>query len=336
MQRDETHQELLVSGLNWVPETTYTSQSPFVQAEYRLGPVMLTGGLRYEHGELEVDDYVTLPTYGSRQRTRRQADHQRDAAQRRRGVGNHRRVQGVRIVFGRLYRRRYRPRPACDQHSDGQSVDNLVDLSPVVADNREIGIDYDDGRWLAHLAAYWSDSDLGSLLVRDPATNNYNVSRQKTKIEGIEANVSFRITDGSRIGLGYAHSEGRYDRNQDGRVDTDLEGINISPDRATAFWEQNWHERFSTRLQASHSFDRDFDRLGTQVAHFDGYTTLDLQARIALPVGDLNLGIENLLDEQYITYYSQTSYPPNTLTPVTDDYFAGRGRVLNVNWSHHF
>ncbi|HJW45652.1 MAG TPA: TonB-dependent receptor, partial [Lysobacter sp.] len=335
VQRDETYQELLVSGLNWVPETTYTSQSPFVQAEYRLGPVMLTGGFRYEHGQLEVDDYVTLPTYGSRQ----VRGGKPTTSETLPNVGA---VWEINDAF-KAYASYSEGYTVADIgrvlraiNTDGQSVDNLVDLSPVVADNREIGIDYDDGRWLAHLAAYWSDSDLGSLLVRDPATNNYNVSRQKTKIEGIEANLSFRITDGSRIGLGYAQSEGRYDRNQDGRVDTDLEGINISPDRAIAFWEQNWHERFSTRLQASHSFDRDFDRLGTQVAHFDGYTTLDLQARIALPVGNLNLGIENLLDEQYITYYSQTSYPPNTLTPVTDDYFAGRGRVLSVNWSHHF
>jgi iron complex outermembrane receptor protein len=328
VQRDETSQELLVSGLNWVPRTTYTSQSPFVQAEYTLGPVMFSGGLRYEHGELQVDDYVTLPTYGSR--LVKGGKPSTDETLPNFGV-----VWNITDAFkayasysegytvadiGRVLRAINKP---------NQSVERLVDLSPVVADNREIGLDYDDGRWLAHVAAYWSDSDLGSLLVYDPVADNYNVSRQKTKINGIEANLAFQINQASRVGVGYAESEGRYDRNLDGRVDTDLEGINISPDRATAFWEQNWTEAFATRLQASHSFDRDFDRLGTTVARFDGYTTVDLQARIGLPVGQLNLGIENLLDEQYITYYSQT-------TPSNEDYLAGRGRVFNASWSYRF
>jgi iron complex outermembrane receptor protein len=122
---------------------------------------------------------------------------------------------------------------------------------------------------------------------------------------------------------------GRYDRNLDGRVDTDLEGINISPDRATLFWERTWMANFATRLQASRAFDRDFDRLGNEVASFNGYTTVDLQARIGLPLGALSVGIENLLGEQDISYYSQT-------TPSNDDYVAGRGRVLSAAWSHRF
>ena len=218
----------------------------------------------------------------------------------------------------------------------GQRVDNLVDLQPVIASNQEIGLDYDSGRWLVHLAAYWSDSDLGSRLAFDNATQSYNVVRERTEINGIEGNVALRFSDAGRVGLAYATTDGRYDSNGDDRVDSDLPGINISPDRVTGFWEQTWTAAVSTRLQASHSLDREFDLRGTQVASFDGYTTVDLQASFQLPLGALNVGIENLFGEQYITYYSQTSYPPNTLTPVTDDYFAGRGRVLSVNWSHHF
>ena len=46
-------------------------------------------------------------------------------------------------LIGRVLRAINRP---------GQDVDQLVDLSPVVADNREIGMDYDDGRWSGY---YW-------------------------------------------------------------------------------------------------------------------------------------------------------------------------------------
>lgn len=326
--QDTTAQELIEAGLDWVPETTYSSVSPFVQLAWTLGDVSLVGGLRHERGELDVDDYVTLPVYGAQQvdggnpktsETLGNAGITWQATDALAFYGSY--AEGYTVAdIGRVLRAINVP---------GQDVDSLVDLSPVVADNREIGLDYDDGRWSAHLAAYWSDSDLGSLLVYDAATDTYNVRRQKTEIRGLEGNVALRLASGDRLGLAYARTEGRYDRDQDGRVDTDLEGINISPDRATVFWERAWTDTVATRLQASHAFDRDFDRLGTQVASFDGYTTLDLQARIGLPMGTLSVGIENLLGGQYISYYSQT-------TPSNDDYVAGRGRVLSVAWSHRF
>ncbi|MGH8030971.1 MAG: TonB-dependent receptor [Luteimonas sp.] len=329
LQRDTTYQELVRSGLNWVPETEYTSVSPFVQLEYRIADrVTLSGGLRHERGELSVDDYLTLPVHGTQQveggkpKTRETLPNLgmvwelTDALKLYASYAEGYTVADV----GRVLRAINVP---------GQRVDDLVDLSPVIADNRELGLDYDDGRWVAHLAAYWSDSDLGSLLIYDPVTDSYNISRQPTEIRGVEGNLALRFSDAGRVGVGYATADGRYDRNLDGRIDTDLEGINISPDRATAFWEQTWTPAFTTRLQASHAFDRDFDQHGVRVAEFDAYTTLDLQARIALPVGALNLGIENLLDARYISYYSQT-------TPSNDDYVAGRGRVLSASWAYRF
>lgn len=328
LARDTTAQELLEVGLDWVPKTTYASVSPFAQLQWNLGDLSLVGGLRHERGELEVDDYTTLPIYGSQlvrggnpetRETLGNAGITWQATDALAFYGSY--AEGYTVAdIGRVLRAINVP---------GQDVDNLVDLSPVVADNREIGLDYDDGRWSAHLAAYWSDSDLGSLLVYDAATDTYNVSRQKTEIRGIEGNVALRLGEADRIGLAYARTEGRYDRNLDGQVDTDLEGINISPDRATAFWERSWTEGVATRLQASRAFDRDFERFGARVAAFEGYTTLDLQARFALPVGALSVGVENLLGEQYISYYSQT-------TPSNDDYVAGRGRVLSLAWSHRF
>lgn len=328
LQQDTTSQVLLASNLAWVPETTYTSASPFAQLQWTLGDVSLVGGLRHERGELDVDDYVTLPVYGAQRvaggnpetrETLPNAGIVWQATDALAFYGSY--AEGYTVAdIGRVLRAINRP---------GQDVDRLVDLSPVVADNREVGLDYDDGRWSAHLAAYWSDSDLGSLLVYDPATDNYNVSRQRTEIRGVEGNVALKLSPADRLGVAYARSEGRYDRNQDGAVDTDLEGINISPDRATLFWERRWSEAIATRLQASQAMDREFERFGTRVASFEGYATVDLQATIALPVGQLAVGLENLFGEQYVSYYSQT-------TPSNDDYVAGRGRVLSVAWSHRF
>ena len=329
LARDTTSQELIRAGLDWVPETTYESWSPFVQAEWWLtDTLMLTGGLRHERGKLQVDDYTTIPANagGSRfveggspttSETLPNIGLVWEATDALKLYASY--SEGYTVAdIGRVLRAINQP---------DQRVDSLVDLSPVVADNREIGLDYGDDRWLAHLAAYWSDSDLGSRLAFDPATATYNVARERTEIRGIEGNLAFRFSEAGRIGLGYATTHARYDSDGDGHVDSDLPGINVSPDRVTAFWTQAWTPGFDTRLQAGRAFDRDFDSSDND---FDGYTTVDLLGRFRLPLGTLSIGIENLLGEQYIAYNSQT-------TPPRDDtYTAGRGRVLTLGWSHRF
>jgi iron complex outermembrane receptor protein len=329
--RDKTYQELVAAKLKWVPETQYESWSPFVQAEWWVADkIMLTAGVRHERGELKVGDFNTIPANAGGSRFVRGG-----TPKTRETLPNYGIVfeatdslkfyasysEGYTVAdIGRVLRGITTP---------NQSVDKLVDLSPVVSDNREIGVDFDNGRWLAHLAAYWSDSDLGSRLQFDRNTQSYFVVRERTEIRGLEGNVAFQFSDAGRVGVGYARGKGRYDSDGDDRVDSDLPGVNISPDRVTAFWDQTWNDRFSTRLQGSHAIDRDFDAKGVRVASADGYTTVDLQGRFKLPLGQLNVGIENLFDEQYITYYSQS-------TPRNDTYVAGRGRVFNLSWSHRF
>jgi iron complex outermembrane receptor protein len=331
LARDTTRQELVRAGLDWVPETTYESVSPFLQAEWRVADrLLLTGGLRHERGRLEVDDYTTIPAnaggsrfvQGGSPRTSELLPNVGavwEATPALKLYASY--AEGYTVAdIGRVLRGITQP---------GQRVDSLVDLSPVIADNREVGIDYDDGTWQAHLAYYRSDSDFGARLAFDTATQTYNVVRERTEIEGVEANAAWAFMPTGRVGVAYAGTHARYDSNGDDRVDSDLPGINVSPDRATAYWTQAWSPAFSTRLQASRALDREFDRRGVTVARFDGYTTVDLQARVGLPVGALTVGVENLLGEQYVTYYSQS-------TPRNDTFVAGRGRVLTLAWTHAF
>lgn len=328
LTRDTTEQRYLAADITYVPPTTYESVSPLVQAEYRIGDLLFTGGMRHERARLRVDDYMTIPRNGSQlvaggapeyTRTLPNAGVVWEATRALKLYASY--AEGYTVAdIGRVLR---------GIKKAGQDVDDLVDLTPVVADNREIGLDWDGGRWLAHVAAYRSDSDLGSLLIYDPATKAYNVQRQATAIHGIEANIAYRITDAARLGLAHARTEGRYDSNGDDSTDSDLAGINISPDRTTGYWEQDWTPRVSTRLQGSVSEDRDFEYRGLPAGSFDGYAVFDLQARIAFDAGTLNLGIENLLDRRYISYFSQT-------TPADDDYNAGRGRTLTASWTFRF
>ena len=326
--RDTTEQRYLAANITYVPPTTYESLSPLVQAEYRVGDLLFSGGLRHERARLDVGDFVTIPRNGSQHVAGGAPEYTEtlpnfgvvwEASDALKLYASY--AEGYTVAdVGRVLRGIKVP---------GQDVDELVDLTPVVADNREIGLDWDDGRWLAHVAAYWSDSDLGSLLIFDAPNNTYNVQRQATAIRGIEANLAFRLSDATRLGLAHARAEGRYDSDGDDAPDSDLAGINISPDRTTGYWEQDWTPRVSTRLQGSVSADRDFDFRAAPAGHFDGYAVFDLQARIAFDAGTLSLGVENLFDRRYITYFSQT-------TPADDDYNAGRGRTLAASWNVRF
>lgn len=329
--RDTTHQALVEAGLDWVPETTYESWSPFVQAEWWLAEsVLLTGGLRYERGTLQVDDFTTLPSYNGGQFVEGGEPDSSDVLPNIGLVWEASDALKLYASYSEGYTVADIGRVLRGINQPGQQVDSLVDLSPVVADNRELGLDYDNGRWLAHLAYFWSDSDLGSRLAYDNITQTYNVARERTEIQGVEGNLAYRFEQGMRVGLAYAATRGRYDSDGDDKVDSDLPGINVSPDRLTAFWDVPFTSTVNIRLQASKAFDREFDYRGQrQPAAFDGYTTVDLLTRVQLPVGVISAGVENLFNEQYVTYYSQS-------TPRPDTYVAGRGRVLTLTWSNRF
>ena len=328
--RDTTRQAMVRSGLDWVPETSYTAISPFVQGEWRIGEsLLLSGGLRHERGKLSVDDFTTLPSYNGGQAVQGGI---RESSETLPNIG----LVWEASDFLKLYASYSEGYTVADIgrvlraiNTPGQRVENLIDLTPVVSDNREIGMDFDNGRWSTHLAYYESLSELGSRLAFDRVSQTYNVVRERTEIQGIEGNLAFRPTDATRVGVLFALTRGEYDSNGDDKVDSDLPGINVSPDRIGAFWEQQWRDGFSTRVQANQARDRTFDRRGVQVASFDGYTTLDASARFGLPIGQLSVGIENLTNRQYVTYYSQS-------TPRNDTYTAGRGRTLTLGWNHRF
>ncbi|MGO4778597.1 TonB-dependent receptor, partial [Lysobacter sp. 2RAB21] len=147
--RDKTYQELVVAKLKWVPQTQYESWSPFVQAEWWISDkVMLTGGVRHERGTLEVADFTTIPANAGGSRFVRGG-----SPKTRETLPNYGIVfeatdalkfyasysEGYTVAdIGRVLRGITTP---------NQSVDTLLDLSPVVSDNREIGVDFDNGLW---------------------------------------------------------------------------------------------------------------------------------------------------------------------------------------------
>ena len=131
------------------------------------------------------------------------------------------------------------------------------------------------------------------------------------------------------FGGSYAALDGQSDSNGDGELDRDLNGANISPDRLL-LWGEYETGPVALRVQAQTFLKRDFE--GEPAANgFEGYAVLDAVARYEAGFGTVSLGVQNLLDEQYISYFSDTQGPTDNLR-----YFAGRGRTATLTLTRSF
>ncbi|MEM9556075.1 MAG: TonB-dependent receptor [Acidobacteriota bacterium] len=325
--RDESAQILDRSGREWVPETLFETLSPFVQLNVDLGDrVSLSGGARHEDASLEVDDYTTI------------------------AAANSTFVSGGEPTFDdTLFNVGLIVRPAQDWtfygaynesftmpdvgrvlravNIPGLDVDSLITLTPVITDNVELGIEYSGRRLSARASAFESTAENGALLAANPQ-GIFDVIRQRTEIEGVELSLELLLNERFSIAANYAFTDGEFDSDGDDSVDTDLDGLNIGPDRLNVSLDGRFTDRLGGYVQLSHFFDRDFDGPAARPGRdFDGYTLVDVSLSLDIPVGQLRFGLENLLNEDYFTYFAQTE--PNARA---DTFFKGNGRTFGLSW----
>nr|WP_295711066.1 TonB-dependent receptor [uncultured Halomonas sp.] len=326
---DETSQMLVQTGRTYVPESRYRNLAPFLQGQFKLAePLTLHAGVRHEHAELEVDTFQTIDrsnitqdnvTVGggnpSFNETLYNAGVTYQATDWAQLYASYSEGFGMPDV-GRVLRGIGTP---------GQDVDTLLQLQPIVTDNREIGARFDWDDYGLEISYYESNSDYGQRLTEQ--NGSWVGSREKTEIQGVEITGDMQVADKHDLSLSYAHTEGKSDQDGDGSVDTKLTGINIAPDTLKLGWSAAWNERVSTRLQGSYYFDRSVD---DSELDFDGYGLVDASLAYRLPAGRVSVGIENLTDEDYITYYSQAAR-------ISDEYyFTGRGRTFTLGYQLDF
>ncbi|MBB3059621.1 TonB-dependent receptor [Microbulbifer rhizosphaerae] len=326
---DETWQQLVQTSRAWVPETRYENIAPYAQLEFTgIERLAITAGLRREISKLKVDDFTTLASYGSQFVEGGEPKFSETLG----NIGATYQFNDVWRVFANYAEGYSMPdvgRVLRGIDMPGQDVETFLNLKPILTENREAGVDFSLEKFAGQLAYYRSDSDFGQRLQAD-ADGIYSVKREKTEIDGWEFRGQWFVTESNTLELRYAESDGLYDSNQDGRVDSDLDGRNIAPNRANLSWTSNWSDRLSTRLQANFLLDRDFENsAGETASEFDGYTTIDLSANLAALGGDFTLGLQNLTNEDYFTYYSQTAGNDGRN-------FKGLGRSVNLSYSRLF
>ncbi|MGQ2931775.1 MAG: TonB-dependent receptor, partial [Sphingopyxis sp.] len=204
---DKTEQALIATGRVWVPPSDFRSLAPFGQANLKLfdGLVRLAGGVRWENVKIKIDDYHTLAsttfvacsatvttncgaaTYGGV-----------DVA------GGKPKFQDLLINGGMIVEpwagiRAYASyaegftvpdigRITRAVNRTGVDLDSFLDISPIVSNNREIGIELKRGPLDASATYFWSSSDKGQLLIARP-DRIFDVQRQRVEIEGLELNL---------------------------------------------------------------------------------------------------------------------------------------------------
>lgn len=344
---DKTQQRLIATNRVWVPPADFRSLAPFVQANLKLfdGLVRVAGGARWENVQIKIDDFHTLA----------QTTQTLPVGQRYWGgvdvAGGKPKFDDLLINGGIIFApwdgiRAYASyaegytapdvgRITRSINLTGIDIDSYLAIEPIVSNNREIGVEVKRGPFDGSATYFWSSSDKGQLLV--PGTGrNFDVQRQRIEIQGIEINLrSETPIPGLKLGIGYAHIDGRYDSNTDGRVDTDLDGVNISPDRVNLSIIYN-RGPVSAILQTQYYLSRSFhaDAGVKQLDNdnnFGGYAITDASVRYQTGLGGIRLSVQNLFDKFYIDYSSDTRLPTDNLA-----YFAGRGRSFTLSWDYNF
>ena len=361
---DKTEQRLIATNRVWVPPAEFRSLAPFAQTNLKLfdGLVRVAGGARWENVQIKIDDYHTLAS------TTFVACSPRLPAGTPCGNSTYGGVavaggkpkfddlllnggvivepwEGVRAYasYAEGYTAPDVGRIARSVNATGIDIDSYLAIEPIVSNNREIGVEVKRGPIDASAAYFWSSSDKGQLLVPGLG-RNFDVQRQRIEIQGIEINLrSETPIDGLKLGIGYAHIDGRYDSNADGKVDTDLDGVNISPDRVNLSATFN-RGPLSAIVQTQYFLSRRFQgparaaddanplrplKLGDN--DFGGYHVTDASIRYQTGFGSLRFSVQNLFDKFYIDYSSDTRLPTDNLA-----FFAGRGRTFTLSWDYSF
>lgn len=322
---DEGKQDMYGTGRTFVPESKYRNLSLFTQGEYKLlDNLAVHGGVRRENADLKVDSYRTLAAYKNTF------------------------VEGGKIKFNETLLNAgvvFTPvkdasifasysegfglpdigRALRSINTPGQSVGSMRTLEPILTDGVEIGTRLRRGAWDLEASYYRSDSDFGARVV--PVNGVFTMSREKTRLQGVDVSVGLRINAAHKANLAYAYTKGRYDSDSNGSLDAKLDGLNVAPNRLIASWSAKWSDKLASFIQLQHAFHQSFD---DPAKDFSGYTLADASLNVKLPQGELRLGVANLFDRQYITYYSQSAL----VEPAR--YFAGRGRTVTVAYALGF
>lgn len=336
-QKDVTSQPL-VDGRIWVPEMDMFNLAPFAQAKLTLfDKVVLKGGVRYEKINIGVDDYATLP---SRNTTTGAVTPSMNVK------GGDLKYDAVVSNVGLRYNLSDYFSPYVS-FSQGFSVSDIglvlrsarvndiakINTEAVIVNNYEAGFVSKIKNFRIEATGYISKSGLGANSVYDNGA--FVVVRTPERIWGYELAADMQVTKTLQAGVSYTYTEGKVDADNDGKYngekDEYLPGQRISAPKITGHVDYTVipgklnvllqytgimkRDRFARN--SSNSYDpykapvKAYNLFNSSVGYNFNETT------------SLNLGIENMFNEDYFTARSQ-------FTASNDSYTKGKGAAYRL------
>jgi len=213
----------------------------------------------------------------------------------------------------------------------GFAIERDLQLTePQKVNNYEVGV---RGNWRtvqASLAAFYNSSDLGANLVT-LGVGRVEFVRAPQRNYGLEATVDVQPSRNWKVGSIFSWTEGENDEDSDGRY-LALNSSIIQPLKLTAYVENQTSPGWSNRLQALYVGNRDRAlNDGVDVVKINSYLTVDYISSVRLGRGDLQVGVQNLLNNQYYPAINQW------LGGFSDSlYAAGRGRSLTLGYKFNW
>ncbi len=343
--RDKTNQGLL-DGRLWVPNIEMTSWAPYLQSTFKLhDDWVLKAGLRYDDMQMNIDDYSTLP-YSPK------AD------------GNFTSsvdVNGGKLTFSNVAWNfgiryiKYDEFTPYLSYSQGFSIADLgvilrsavatdindINLKAAVTDNYEFGFMSKFRNVRFEAVGYYSKSNLGTGVVFSDEANAFIPSKQPQNIFGGEVVMDVILVRNKLMaGSSYSYVEG-FKHSADDKNDLSyLGGDVIAPAKTTAYITWNPGSKITTTLRMTHQSKRErfnpyqdtngnwaFRHTEFPVSSFTILNfALDYKVRSNL---SLSLGINNLLNEYYLSARSQWAAPLRTFTGVAE----GINTRLGLNYN---
>ncbi|MEM8818196.1 MAG: TonB-dependent receptor [Pseudomonadota bacterium] len=185
---------------------------------------------------------------------------------------------------------------ATDAESEAQRTNNF-----------ELGIRYADSRFEGSVVGFLSRSDNGTTFTE----GTIRIAKQPERIFGVEFAGRAQILENLSLGGTVTFLEGRADTNDDGEFDADLPSTRIPPLKVTGYTDYQPFDWWSARLQVTHVGSREPDnRLFGGSAPISSYTVVDFFSSFAVGPGTVEVGIQNLLNNEYSTAFSQGGGTP--------------------------
>ncbi len=320
---DKNSQPLLMTKRIWSPEMHFRNQSPFLQGDYHFTEKFtLNATLRRELAKLSVNDFQTIATSGNTQVSGGELEFNETIY----NLGAiYQLTPHLNLVFndGEGFGMPDAGRELRAINKPGLDIEDVFSISPLVTRNREWGFFYASKRWQGQLSYFQSEAKHGNQL--QLVDGVYRLNRRPSETSGWELNSRWQVFDSTQLKLMYADTQGEFDSNGDSTLDSDLTALDIPPRRLVLSWSQQWPQQWTSHIQWANDASRDFQTRGTTTANFTGYSLLDASLTRATRWGDFSLGIANITNRQYTTYFTQ-------VVQRNDRFFAGQGRSFHLQY----